>query len=173
MRGTPSMASNPDPPRPSSVATVSTTRRQRPSSARVSGDRRATKSEKESSAMSSTVVAATAMFDTGKLPGETEKGDGGEVLRSVSHTLTPMGHDLLGCVNLWQFLGDLETQIPFIPVFPSTSNFRKCYFNKILVICPCFTISNKIFSKILMHNDYIETKNTYIIINFNILKIIC
>ena len=42
-----------------------------------------------------------------------------------------------------------------------------------LGMCPCFATAHKIFSKILVHNDYIETKNTYIITDFNISKIVC
>jgi len=70
---------NPDPPRPSSVATVSRTRRRRWSSAGVLGDWRRSRSEKESSAMSSTV--ATAVFAIGQVGKSLESFDVGEEMR--------------------------------------------------------------------------------------------
>jgi hypothetical protein len=40
-------------------------------------------------------------------------------------------------------------------------------------MCPCVATAHKTFSKILIHNNYKETNNTYIIANFNIFKIVC
>jgi hypothetical protein len=40
-------------------------------------------------------------------------------------------------------------------------------------MCSCIATTHKTFSKILIHNNYKETHNAYIIANFNIFKIVC
>jgi hypothetical protein len=37
----------------------------------------------------------------------------------------------------------------------------------------CVATAHKILSKMLVHNGYIKTNNTYIITDFNISKIVC